>query len=49
MESAIIDSDHWRHYFLVLGVLWGLIGASRSYRIRSVGQLRTQVPLAHHG
>jgi len=24
-ESAIIDIDHWRHYFLVLGVLWGLM------------------------
>jgi hypothetical protein len=21
-ESAIIDIDHWRHYFLVLGLLW---------------------------
>ena len=24
-ESMIIDSDHWRHYFLLLGVLWGLM------------------------
>jgi O-antigen ligase len=31
-ESAIIDIDHWRHYFLILGVLWGLMAASRSYR-----------------
>jgi len=30
-ESVIIDIDHWRHYFLVLGVLWGLIAASRAY------------------
>ena len=28
-ESAIIDSDHWRHYFLLLGVLWGLMAVSR--------------------
>ncbi len=33
-ESAIIDSDHWRHYFLLLGVLWGLMAASRPYRAR---------------
>jgi hypothetical protein len=26
-ESAIIDSDHWRHYFLLLGVVWGLMAA----------------------
>ena len=30
-ESAIIDIDHWRHYFLILGVLWGLMAASRQY------------------
>jgi hypothetical protein len=30
-ESAIIDSNHWRHYFLLLGLLWGLMTASRSY------------------
>jgi len=47
IESAIIDSDHWRHYFLVLGVLWGLIGASRSYRIRSADRLRTPAAPAH--
>jgi O-Antigen ligase len=33
-ESAIIDSDHWRHYFLLLGVLWGLMLASHAYRRR---------------
>ena len=32
VESVIIDSDHWRHYFLLLGVLWGLMAASRSAR-----------------
>src|SRR5215470_8573268 len=31
VESAIIDIDHWRHYFLILGVLWGLMAASRGY------------------
>jgi hypothetical protein len=30
-ESVIIDSDHWRHYFLVLGVLWGLMVATRAH------------------
>jgi hypothetical protein len=31
-ESVVIDSDHWRHYFLILGVLWGLIAVTRDYR-----------------
>jgi hypothetical protein len=30
-ESAIVDIDHWRHYFLILGVLWGLIVMSRAH------------------
>jgi hypothetical protein len=29
-ESAIIDIDHWRHYFLILGALWGLMVVSRA-------------------
>jgi hypothetical protein len=29
-ESLIIDIDHWRHYFLILGVLWGLMAVSRA-------------------
>jgi O-antigen ligase len=30
-ESLIIDSDHWRHHFMLLGLLWGLMIASRPY------------------
>jgi O-antigen ligase/polysaccharide polymerase Wzy-like membrane protein len=30
-ESFIIDTDHWRHYFLLLGMLWGLIIAARAH------------------
>ena len=33
-ESVLIDSDHWRHYFLLLGVIWGLMAASRPYARR---------------
>jgi len=25
--SAIIDTDHWRHFFLVTGLIWGLAAA----------------------
>jgi hypothetical protein len=30
-ESVFIDIEHWRHYFLILGALWGLMAASRAY------------------
>jgi len=34
-ESAIIDSDHWRHYFLVAGLVWGVAAAIRNDAGRS--------------
>jgi hypothetical protein len=34
-ESFIIDTDHWRHTFLLMGLLWGLIAASRSHAARA--------------
>jgi O-Antigen ligase len=39
-ESLIIDSDHWRHYFLILGVLWGLMSVTHGrLKIRRRGQV----------
>ena len=32
IESAIIDIDHWRHFFLITGVVWGLMIVSQPYR-----------------
>ena len=26
-EAAIIDIDHWRHFFLVGGLIWGVTAA----------------------
>ena len=31
-ESYIIDVEHWRHYFLIMGVLWGLFIAAAAHR-----------------
>jgi O-antigen ligase len=31
-ESYIIDVQHWRHYFMIIGVLWGLFAAAAAYR-----------------
>lgn len=28
-ESFIIDTDHWRHFFLMLGIMWGLFAAAQ--------------------
>ncbi len=31
-ESYIIDVQHWRHYFLIMGVMWGLVAAAAARR-----------------
>jgi hypothetical protein len=33
-EGLIVDTDHWRHFFLMLGMVWGLGAASINYRRR---------------
>lgn len=30
LESAIIDTDHWRHYYLIAGLIWGVAAAIRN-------------------
>jgi hypothetical protein len=38
IEAAIIDLDHWRHFFLVAGLIWGVTAAydraDKSQRVR---------------
>jgi hypothetical protein len=31
-EGIIVDTDHWRHFFLALGLVWGLTVANINYR-----------------
>ena len=28
LEGMIIDTDHWRHFFLLIGVIWGMIATT---------------------
>src|SRR4051812_7524923 len=44
VESAIIDIDHWRHFFLLLGVIWGLMALSRPARRVPVPPVPTLAP-----
>ncbi|MGZ5866935.1 MAG: O-antigen ligase family protein [Xanthobacteraceae bacterium] len=34
-ESFIIDTDHWRHLWMMLGVMWGMFAAAQRYRTDS--------------
>jgi hypothetical protein len=31
MEGFVIDTDHWRHFFLVLSIIWGAAAASAKF------------------
>jgi O-antigen ligase len=31
VESAVIDTDHWRHWFLLVGLIWGVSSAARMH------------------
>lgn len=31
-QGIQIDTDHWRHFYLLLGMVWGLFAASVAYR-----------------
>ncbi len=39
-EGFVIDSDHWRHFFLLLGMIWGLTAAT----FRPAQQTQTIAP-----
>ncbi|MDX2159044.1 MAG: O-antigen ligase family protein [Hyphomicrobiaceae bacterium] len=32
LEGAIVDTDHWRHFYVLLALIWGLIGANEISR-----------------
>lgn len=34
----VIDTDHWRHFFLLMGLAWGLVLADRGERVAAVQQ-----------
>lgn len=35
IESAVIDTDHWRHWYLLAGLVWGLSAATVNYGRRA--------------
>ena len=33
LEGVVIDTDHWRHFYLLMGVVWGLMVAERAIAV----------------
>jgi O-antigen ligase/polysaccharide polymerase Wzy-like membrane protein len=34
-ESFVIDTDHWRHFWMMLGAMWGMFAAAQRYKATS--------------
>lgn len=47
-EGFVIDTDHWRHFFLLLGMIWGL-GAATFNHVRRNHVLVPEGRIAHVG
>ena len=43
VESFIIDTDHWRQYFMMLGAMWGMFAATQAFlaKAEARGEART--------
>jgi hypothetical protein len=39
VEGLVVDTDHWRHFFLLLGMIWGLAVANMNARRRAANGL----------
>ena len=33
-EAFVIDTDHWRHFWMMLGTMWGMFAAAQAYSAR---------------
>lgn len=42
-ESFIIDTDHWRHFWMMLGALWGLFVAAERWKADANPALRASL------
>ncbi len=41
-ENFVIDTDHWRHFWMMLGAMWGMFAAAQRYKATA----EDQAPLA---
>jgi hypothetical protein len=43
-EAFIIDTDHWRHLWMMLGTLWGMFAAAQAYKIPTHSTVSAAAP-----
>jgi hypothetical protein len=42
LESLIVDTDHWRNYYLLVGMVWGMFAATANYERREAAQSQSE-------
>jgi hypothetical protein len=42
LQGVQIDTDHWRHLYLLLGCMWGMLGATLDYERRQITEQNAQ-------
>lgn len=48
LEGLVIDTDHWRHFYLLMGLLWGLMAVSdKPQNRRNPLQIRKRRYVSH--
>jgi hypothetical protein len=43
-EAFVIDTDHWRHFWMMLGTMWGMFAAAQAYQRTSNSKFAITVP-----
>jgi len=39
-EAFVIDTDHWRHFWMMLGAMWGMFAAAQAYKVSDRSSVR---------
>jgi hypothetical protein len=43
-ESFVIDTDHWRHFWMMLGAMWAMVAAAQPYKTQADATFTAPVP-----
>jgi hypothetical protein len=43
-ENFVIDTDHWRHFWMMLGAMWGMFAAAQRYKVPADQTLTAPAP-----
>lgn len=46
IEGCLIDTDHWRHFYLLMGIVWGLMASDRRIISGATRPLKHHIPIA---